>query len=597
MPSVGRTVRVYLNETCNQGCAFCDRRASRERPAFVAPEAARRRIEEASHNAAVMVLTGGEPTMRRDLVALVAHAAARGVQVELETNAALITIELAHALRRAGLTKARVHLPAWGDACDRVTRDPGGFAATRRGVEALVDAALSLEIAAPVVRANEASLAELPRHLAAAGWPVAALVVGVPARSPEPSALLSFQRAASVVARVAAHARTVGLDVRLDPHAPLPPCAFAHPARFAHLFALTRGGAVRAGWSRRDPCDRCVVADRCPGVPGGTTFEPRPLLGDRVRRRLSVISTVRQQVERELYQDEIVRLGDGAMVRARTVRVGFACNQACDFCFVSTHLPAAPEDAVADAIVVAARRGDAICLSGGEPLLDPQIERWVRLAKEEGASWVELQTNATRVNATRARMLREAGVDVAFVSLHGATAAVSDAVTGAPGTFAQTCAGIDALMGAGVPLRLNFVFCEINMAEFPAHVTHVATRWPGAELCVSFVAASTDLVPRTTRLIPRYSAILPYLREGLALAAEADLRVSGFDSMCGLPLCLVPEDVVRIDGMADVPNAYRGDEVVHPPVCKPCVLRRKCFGLRRGYADLYGTAELRPVCG
>lgn len=595
MRSVGRTVRVYTNETCNQGCAFCDRRAPRERRAFIDPAAVRARIDEAANGAAVLVLTGGEPTMRRDLPALVAHAAARGLAVELETNAALITPASAQALRRAGLGKARVHLPAWGDACDRVTRDPGGFAATCRGVEALLEAELPLEICAPVVAANEEALEELPRHLVRAGWSVAALVLGVPTRSPDPSSLLPLERAASVVARLTAQARAVGLEVRLDPHTPLPPCAFSRPARVAHLFSLTPGGSERAGWSRRPACARCLVADRCPGVPDGARFDPRPIASDRVRRRLTVISTVREQIQRELYQDEIVRLGDGTRARARTVRVGFRCNQACDFCFVSTHLPSAPAEAIADAITTAARRGDAICLSGGEPLLDPQLERWARLAKDEGAPWVELQTNATRLDVPRAVALRDAGVDVAFVSLHGATAAVSDAVTGAPGTFEQTCAGIDALSEAGLPVRLNFVFCETNLAEFPAHVAHVAARWPHAELCVSFVAASTDLVPRTRRLIPRYAAVVPFLREGLERAAEAGLRVTGFDSMCGLPLCLVPDELSRFFAVADVPEGYGGGELFHPPPCAACALRPKCFGLRRGYAELHGIDELRPI--
>ena len=59
---IAHTARVYTNETCNQNCAFCDRRAPRERPEFVARSAVEARIDAA--DAETLVLTGGEPTLR-----------------------------------------------------------------------------------------------------------------------------------------------------------------------------------------------------------------------------------------------------------------------------------------------------------------------------------------------------------------------------------------------------------------------------------------------------------------------------------------------------------------------------------------------------
>ena len=155
-----RTARVYTNETCNQNCGFCDRRAPRERPAFVDAGAVIRRIDAAE--ASTVVLTGGEPTLRRDLEALIAHAKRGGARVELETNAALLDGARATARAGAGLDLARVHLPAWGDAGDAITRDPGGFAATREGMRALARAGVPLEVAVPLVRANADLMAEVP---------------------------------------------------------------------------------------------------------------------------------------------------------------------------------------------------------------------------------------------------------------------------------------------------------------------------------------------------------------------------------------------------------------------------------------------------
>lgn len=593
-----RTARVYTNETCNQNCAFCDRRAPRERPGFVAEAVARVDAADAS----TVVLTGGEPTLRRDLGALVARAAATGARVELETNAALIDEVRARALAEAGLALARVHLPGWGAACDAITRDPGGFEATRRGIEALVAASVEVEASAPVVAANADTLAQLPGQIARSELPIDALVIGVPVSAPARArgSLLPLPEAARVLEATVEAARRVGLAVRLDDHASLPPCLLADPARHAHLFSLTPGGRVRPGHRRVAACADCAVADRCPGVPEAAVADvapvARPIARDRVRRRLSLISTVDEQIARELVQDEIQRRAGEPPRLARTVRVNFRCNQACSFCFVSTHLPAAPDAEVERAITEAARRGADLVLSGGEPTLHPRIVELVRLARDEGAALVELQTNAIRLgDPARVAALRDAGLDVVHASLHASSAEVSDAITRAPGTFAQTVEGCDEVVRAGLRLRLSFVFCRANLDDFPRYVGWVADRWPGTEICVSFVAPSTDLVPRTPELIPRYSDVVPHLADGLRVARARGVHLSGLDSMCGVPLCLVPESLQPYFALAEAPRDYAGGEMVDAAACRRCDLRGRCFGLRRGYAELYGEAELSPV--
>ena len=50
-----------------------------------------------------------------------------------------------------------------------------------------------------------------------------------------------------------------------------------------------------------------------------------------------------------------------------------------------------------------------------------------------------------------------------------------------------------------------------------------------------------EFIPRKTSLIPSFTEVMPSLLDGLARARAAGLAVSGFDSMCGLPLCMVPE--------------------------------------------------------
>src|SRR5690606_2237526 len=114
----------------------------------------------------------------------------------------------------------------------------------------------------------------------------------------------------------------------------------------------------------------------------------------------------------ELVTHEIYRRPDGSTVPAAIVRINFHCNQACWFCFVSTHLPPATDAQIEAAVDDIGRREGVLVLSGGEPTLRPDLTALVRRGKAAGAREVELQTNATRLaDPALVESLAEAGVD------------------------------------------------------------------------------------------------------------------------------------------------------------------------------------------
>ncbi len=598
-----RVQRVITNETCNQNCWFCNARRPVEQADFVARPAVRLRIAEArAGGPRQIVLTGGEPTLRSDLADLVRRAGRGGARVVLETNGALVGEERARELAAAGLHTARVQLVAWGEeAADGITRDPGGFAAAVRGIRAFAAADVTVEVTAPVVRRNLELIPALPREIGAAKLPVAALILVIPTASPGDGECASLEEIGRAVVGVADAARRTGLAVRLDPATFVPPCIFEKPERVAHLFALNRGNASRPEFVHVAACESCLVNDRCPGLPeaalSGSSSPPlHPIAEQRLRRRLTVVSTVEEQMARELVGRDELRSSTYGQVAEYTVRVNFHCNQSCEFCFVSTHLPPPAETAVRQAIEAAGRERAVLVLSGGEPTLNPRLLEYVQLAKRLGVRAVELQTNAIRLaDRQLTRDLVDAGLEQAMVSLHGSTAAISDGITGAPGTFASTVRGIDELALTAVRLRLNFVFCQANREDFPRMVDLVASRWPNAAIVFSFVGSHTDVVPRTTTLIPRFTEVMPPLLAGLRRARAAGLEVCGFDSMCGMPLCLVPEAERAGFSTLAVSADGGGGEFVKADACAQCSEGYRCYGVRRGYADLYGTAELQPL--
>ncbi len=602
-----RSERVFTNLTCNQNCTTCTDRRAVEVPALVRPAAVRARLDAAAKGGAKeLVLTGGEPLLRRDLEELVAHARSLGVEVGLETNATLLDEARAARLRDAGLTRARVNLSGLCAADDAHTRDPGGAARTAAGLVALLDAGVAVDGEALVVRSTLATLGALPARVAgfarASGAAVSTLFVRVPVSSPDPSELVAYDVAAGAIAALDEAARKEGVSLKLAPDSGPPPCVFAHPSRVAHLYSMTPGARPRDDHRHLPDCERCQLRDRCSGFASAYLArrrapELRPITEDRVRRRLSLIATVDQQIARELVQPSRFERADTGVVDERLIRINFHCNQACRFCFVSTHLPPAGDALVRRAIVEAGEAGARVVLTGGEPTLNARLVEYVALARRVSRHPVGLQTNAVRLaDPGLTRAVVEAGIADAFVSLHGSTAEISDAITEAPGTFDKTVVGLDNLHShREVQLTLNFVMHQRNLDDLVPYVRFVAARWPRATVTLSFVAPSSDVVPRSRDLVPRYSDALPRVARALDEASRLGVVLGGFESMCGLPLCLVPTSLAAYAALSEIPEGYDGGEFVRTTACERCSLAGKCYGLRRGYLALHGDGELRPV--
>jgi MoaA/NifB/PqqE/SkfB family radical SAM enzyme len=597
-----RSQQVFTNYRCNQNCGFCIYRRETDDPRAIAPPEVRAQIDRAiDAGARSVVFTGGEPTMRRDLAELVRHARARGAEeVVVETNATLVGPELARALVEGGMTCARVHLPRATAALDDITRDPGGFEAAMGGMLALRDAGATLEVAVPIVRSTAASVAEIPGVLGARlGDAVRRIVVKVPVESRDPAELLAYGDAVQAILALDASCRQHGIHLQLADHQGPPPCAFPARGRPHHLYALNRGAGQEPGGRHLAGCASCVVRDRCPGVPEAYLARHpdtvvAPITDDRARRRLSMVDSVERQIARELVQPSFPATG----LEEALVRINFHCNQACDFCFVSTHLPAAPVDAVRQAIEGAAAEGKRVVLTGGEPTTNARLTEYVGLAREvsRGRWPVEIQTNAVLLDdEKRVEALVLAGLGAAFVSLHGSRAEIGDAVTRAPGTFARTLAGIDNLVRAGVTVVLNFVICTANQDDLPDVVQLASARWPGVALNVSFIAPSTDVVPCEPWLVPRYSDVLPRLEQARARAALLGVKMIGFESMCGIPLCLVPAELTTSADGRTIPQGADDGEFMRVEACADCDLSTRCWGVRRSYAGIHGTGEMRPV--
>jgi MoaA/NifB/PqqE/SkfB family radical SAM enzyme len=131
--------------------------------------------------------------------------------------------------------------------------------------------------------------------------------------------------------------------------------------------------------------------------------------------------------------------------RKLIVNLTYVCNNHCAMCAVGDR-PARHMDAerCAELLVEYFARGARLLdYDGGEPTLHPHLLRLVRLAKETGYERVNVTTNGRRLAARDfASRLLLSGIDSLLVSLYAADAERHDGMTGTPGSFAETVAGI-----------------------------------------------------------------------------------------------------------------------------------------------------------
>ena len=112
-------------------------------------------------------MTGGEPTLYPFLGELVKYAKSKGLQVNVQTNATLITAKMAKDLKHKGVDAAFVNLPSHiPETYAKLTSTvPETFERACKGIHNLIDAKIPVEINFVITEANSMEMTDFVRFL------------------------------------------------------------------------------------------------------------------------------------------------------------------------------------------------------------------------------------------------------------------------------------------------------------------------------------------------------------------------------------------------------------------------------------------------
>ena len=621
-----RRALVKVGYTCNDHCVFCHTDDYRHSGDADTASVLQKVDQVRSRGFDMVVFSGGEATMRADLLELTRHVARRGMLLGFITNGRMMAYgHLVEKLLRHNLRYVHLSLHGTERYHNKCTGDRS-FAQTFEGLRNLTGRGLDLTVNCVVVEQNRHALRELVELL----LPFPDVMLKFSCCEPKGAALRHEEAVVPPLAAAAAavvdairHGRALvgaGPGPRfaienfplclMEEHRDLDDDLMAN--RLLVMSEVWDDGLVDIDDFNKvkpPPCSGCALYGSCPGlfVESARMFgwdDLRPVSHDAPRPgTLPSVRGVPLVVPRdpavpdgwrppeEARIDQVPRYPDAALLTL----LAPACELACSFC----EEPKAEHrwstlHGVRASLRAMRTRCTAVSLGGAEPTSVPWLTDLLTYARELGYGTIQLQTHAmAAADPQVADRLVQAGLTAVDVPLHGATPALHQAMTGRRGSLRRALAGIDALRARGVRVTVHATLGRANLAGFARWLDLVRTLNPDAAwvepvaepgLGARWALAAPTLGELAATLVPALAGAslrFPLLVAGVPPCASTVLdpyQPSAFDAAAAPGVLVVPygEQVAAWTG-----GTSRG----YAPACAECAARVRCPGVPRELLD------------
>ncbi len=293
------------------------------------------------------------------------------------------------------------------------------------------------------------------------------------------------------------------------------------------------------------------------------------------------------------------------------VIVGYECNNMCLFCSVGDKdrsFNRTYDDIVQNMAGDYENGFRSIQFLGGEATIRKDIINIVRKAKEIGYEKISFETNGRMFcNEMFTKKIIDAGLTYITFSIHGHTAKIHDTLTQVPGSFEQAIRGIrEARKYEGVVVAINHVVNKLNyeyLENFVRFIEPLGASW----ILFIFINPIANARKNYRRLVPKLSETMKCMKEAITSSS-----VNGYKtriSIQNIPLCILGEYgelSTTVDNHRDVTMNFEDEKKpqlsdnierlkIRPDKCNACKKKGTCDGVWRGYYEIFGDDELKPI--
>ena len=159
--------------SCNLKCQHCYYNSEeKDYSGELTTEEAKRFIDDlANFNVPVILFSGGEPLMRKDLFQLIDYAAQKDIRATISTNGTLLDEDAVKQLQSLGIGYVGISLDGIGERHDCFRGQKGAFEKTLRGIRQCLSSGLRVGLRFTITRKNYHDIPEIFRLVEEEGIP------------------------------------------------------------------------------------------------------------------------------------------------------------------------------------------------------------------------------------------------------------------------------------------------------------------------------------------------------------------------------------------------------------------------------------------
>ncbi|MFC1837129.1 radical SAM protein [Thermodesulfobacteriota bacterium] len=166
-----------ITRRCNLKCVHCRSSSeleAKEHPDFSLEEARRVLDDISSYAKPVVVLSGGEPLLRKDVFDIAAYGTEKGLRMCLATNGTLITDEICRKIKESGIRMVSLSLDgATAEVHDDFRNQKGAFDGTIKAAELFRKHGIEFLINSSLTKRNQEEVSriyKLAKEIGATAW-------------------------------------------------------------------------------------------------------------------------------------------------------------------------------------------------------------------------------------------------------------------------------------------------------------------------------------------------------------------------------------------------------------------------------------------